>query len=95
MSQGGPVTSFPAPGLSDQHRFIVGHNEAGQSCFIVSDKGDHSAVMVEGAAAQNIPYSTATVPVDLTDDQDVVFAQENRVSLIIRQHVEKVPGSIN
>lgn len=79
MSQGGPVTGFPAPGLPEQNRYIVGHNPDGQSIFLISDKGDHSSVMVQGAAAQNIPYSTQTNPVDLTDDQDVKFAMENKV----------------
>ncbi|KAI9046243.1 cupin domain-containing protein [Aspergillus affinis] len=81
MSQGGPVTGFPAPGLPDQNRYIVGHNPEGQSVFLVSDKGDHGAIMVEGAAAQNIPYSTPSNPVDLTDDQDVKFAMENKPPL--------------
>ncbi|PYH94065.1 hypothetical protein BO71DRAFT_450332 [Aspergillus ellipticus CBS 707.79] len=81
MSQGDPVTFFTAPGLPSQHRFIVGHNEAGQSVFLISDKGDHSAIMAEGAAAQSIPYSTEAVPIDLTADQDIVFAQRTKPPL--------------
>lgn len=79
MSADGPITSFPAPGLPDQHRHIVGHNAEGKSVFLVSDKGDHGAIMVQGAAAQSIPYSTNSTPVDLEGDQDIKFAQENKV----------------
>lgn len=75
----GPLTSFPATGLPAQNRYIVGHNDEGKSVFLVSDKGDHSATMVEGAAAQNIPYSTNSNPVDFADDQDIKFARENKV----------------
>lgn len=74
-----PLTSFPASGLPSQNRYIVGHNDEGKSVFLVSDKGDHSATMVEGAAAQNIPYSTSSNPVDFANDQDIKFAQENKV----------------
>lgn len=82
MSQGGPVVSFPAPGLPDQNRHIIGHNDEGKSVFLMSDNGDHAAVMVEGAAAQNIPYSTNCTPVDLDDDKDIKFARENNVRIV-------------
>lgn len=83
MSTGGPITAFPAPGLPDQNRYIIGHNTQGKSVFLVSDKGDHGAVMVQGAATQNIPYSTNSNAVDLAGDQDIKFAQENKVCLTL------------
>lgn len=83
MSTEGPITSFPASGLPNQNRHIIGHNPEGRSVFLVSDNGDHSAIMVNGAAAQNIAYSTNSIPLDLEADKDIKFAIENKVRVTV------------
>lgn len=56
------------------------HVDAYCSCD-QTDHGDHRDPMLGGAAAQNIMYSSRGNPVELTDNVDVDFAKENKVSL--------------
>lgn len=85
-THGGPITGFPAPGLTPQNRYVTGYNEEGKSVFLRSDNGDHGAIMVEGAAAQNIIYSTKESPVDVNGEDDIKFAQANKVCDSILEH---------
>ena len=78
MSISGPCTDFPAPGLRDPFRYITGHDAEGNAVFVQTDNGDHRAVMLGGAAAQNIIYSAGSNPIELTNDVDLEFAK-NRV----------------
>lgn len=76
----GPITDFPAPGLYHSKRFITTNDKDGKGVFLVDDHGDHHRNMVNGRGLANIIYSTKENPVDLTNDQDVKYAQENEVS---------------
>ena len=80
----GPITSFPAEGLRDAYRYIVGHNKEGKAYVQESDHGEHHSVMVNGLAIQNIIYSFKSEQgrVDLNDDKDIKFAKENCVRRI-------------
>lgn len=78
MSTSGPITEFPAPGLRDPFRYITGHDAEGNAVFVQTDNGDHRAVMLGGAAAQNIIYSAGSNPIELTGNVDLEFAK-NRV----------------
>ncbi|KAH9427853.1 hypothetical protein MCOR02_011352 [Pyricularia oryzae] len=69
-----PITSFPAQGLRNPSRFVTGHNAAGESVFVRSDHGEHHAVMLDGAGAQNILYSCASNPVQVNEDADLAYA---------------------
>ncbi|EAA36365.1 hypothetical protein GE21DRAFT_2378 [Neurospora crassa] len=82
MSTSGPITEFPAPGLRDPFRYITGHDAEGNAVFVQTDNGDHRAVMLGGAAAQNIIYSAGSNPIELTGNVDLEFAK-NRPSLHI------------
>lgn len=82
MSTSGPITEFPAPGLRDPFRYITGHDAEGNAVFVQTDNGDHRAVMLGGAAAQNILYSAGSNPIELTGNVDLEFAK-NRVSLLL------------
>lgn len=73
----GPITKFPAEGLRHARRFITSHNKEGQGVFVAADDGDHHRIMVEGLAVANIIYSTKENPVDMNDDQDLVYARDN------------------
>ncbi|KAH7323175.1 hypothetical protein B0I35DRAFT_510369 [Stachybotrys elegans] len=73
MSTSGPCTEFPAPGLRVPNRYLSGHNEKGEA----TDHGDHTSVMLGGAAAQNIFYGTDSCPVDLNDNKDLKFMEKN------------------
>lgn len=42
-----------------------------------TDHGDHTAVMLGGAAAQNIFYSSNTNPIDLNGNKDLEFIKKN------------------
>ncbi|KAI0547919.1 hypothetical protein F4679DRAFT_552566 [Xylaria curta] len=77
MSTSGPCTEFPAPGLRVPNRYISGHNEKGESVFLRTDHGDHQTVMLGGAAAQNIFYSSESNPIELTDNADLEFIKNN------------------
>lgn len=79
MSTSGPITGFPAEGLSNAQRHITGHNSEGQGVFLVSDHGDHHSIMAQGAGVQNILYQTRDSPVELTDNVDIDFAKTNQV----------------
>lgn len=81
MSTSGPITGFPAEGLSEPQRLITGHDAKGRSIFLPTDSGDHQAIMVAGAASQSIMYSANKVPVDMNEDADVKFAKENPVRI--------------
>jgi len=73
MTTTGPCTTFPAPGLRMPNRYISGHNNEGEAIFLQTDHGDHRAPMLDGIAAQNIMYSSASNPVELTDNADLEF----------------------
>ncbi|CAG8904538.1 unnamed protein product [Penicillium egyptiacum] len=78
---------FPAPGLRPTQRLITGNKEEdGKGYFLVTDNGDHHRVMGENQAVANIIYSTNENPVDLNDDKDIKYAQENEVSLTLRAY---------
>src|SRR2546429_4078180 len=79
MSEGGPISKFPADDLRASQRFITSHNEKGQGVFIATDNGDHHKVMVQGKGVANIIYSTKENPVDLNNEVDVKYARENEV----------------
>ncbi|KAI1660856.1 hypothetical protein F4813DRAFT_400052 [Daldinia decipiens] len=83
MTTSGPCTEFPAPGLRDPFRFITGHNDKGDPVFLQTDHGDHRDIMLGGAAAQNIMYSSRGNPTELTGDADLEYAKNNRPSLHI------------
>ncbi|KAI1474601.1 hypothetical protein K445DRAFT_27511 [Daldinia sp. EC12] len=83
MTTSGPCTEFPAPGLRDPYRIITGHNEKGDPVFLQTDHGDHRDIMLGGAAAQNIIYSSRGNPTELTGDADLEYAKNNRPSLHI------------
>lgn len=85
MSTSGPITEFPAPGLRDPFRYITGHDAEGNAVFVQTDNGDHRAVMLGGAAAQNILYSAGSNPIELTGNVDLEFAK-NRVRLSFPLH---------
>ncbi|OQE10141.1 hypothetical protein PENFLA_c090G05285 [Penicillium flavigenum] len=75
---------FPAPGLRPTQRLITGNKEEdGKGHFLVTDNGDHHRVMGENQAVANIIYSTNENPVDLNDDKDIKYAQENEPGLHI------------
>ena len=75
---------FPAPGLRPVQRLITGNKEEdGKGHFLVTDAGDHHRVMGENQAVANIIYSTNENPVDLNEDKDIKFSQENEVRLIL------------
>ncbi|KAM0794993.1 cupin domain-containing protein, partial [Usnea florida] len=108
-STSGPFTQFPGTGLAPPTRHITGYNSAGQSVFIRSDQGSHHAVLVDGAAAQNIVYSTQSNPVELGFDEgvgtggkknDVEMAEEFVPGLhiphgtIVRQ-IDFAPGAVS
>ncbi|KAI0879969.1 uncharacterized protein GGS22DRAFT_193745 [Annulohypoxylon maeteangense] len=78
MSTSGPCTKFPAPGLRDPFRYITGYNDKGDSVILQSDHGDHRDIMLGGAAAQSIMYSSSGNPVDLTNNADLEFAKNNQ-----------------
>ncbi|KAF9248078.1 hypothetical protein DTO013E5_4960 [Penicillium roqueforti] len=73
----GPITKFPAEGLRHARRFITTHNKEGKGVFAVDDDGDHHRIMVDGLAVANIIYSTSGNPVDMNDDNDLVYARDN------------------
>ena len=77
----GPITSFPADGLRNAWRHVVGHNNEGKAFFQETDHGDHHSLMVNGGAIQNIIYSFQAPKgrVELNEDQDVKFAKDNCV----------------
>lgn len=75
----GPITKFPAEGLRHARRFITTHNKEGKGVFAVDDDGDHHRIMVDGLAVANIIYSTSGNPVDMNDDNDLVYARDNEV----------------
>ncbi|GAP88231.1 putative cupin domain-containing protein [Rosellinia necatrix] len=77
MSRSGPCTGFPAPGLRKTNRYITGHNSNGDPVFLQSDNGDHQTVMIGGAAAQNIFYSSYKTPIELTGNEDLELAKKN------------------
>ncbi|KAL9048838.1 MAG: hypothetical protein Q9162_007526 [Coniocarpon cinnabarinum] len=83
----GPITSFPAEGLKNSFRHIVGHNKEGKAYFKQSDHGDHHSDMVNGGAFQNIIYSFQSPlgKVDLNEDKDVKYATENCPPLFVPQ----------
>ncbi|KAL9037589.1 MAG: hypothetical protein Q9214_005635, partial [Letrouitia sp. 1 TL-2023] len=72
------LTQFPADSLRNPQRLITGHNKDGNTIFLATDHGDHHGLMLDGIAAQNCIYSTATVPVDLNDNKDVTWAEQNK-----------------
>ncbi|KAI1157040.1 cupin domain-containing protein [Nemania diffusa] len=78
MSTSGPLKQFPAPGLRTPTRYITGHNTSGDADFLQQDLGDHLATMLGGAAAQSIMYSSKSNPVQITNNQDLEFAKNNR-----------------
>ncbi|KAI1456526.1 hypothetical protein F4805DRAFT_468045 [Annulohypoxylon moriforme] len=73
-----PCKEFPAPGLRDPFRYITGHNDKGESIILQSDHGDHRDVMLGGAAAQSIMYSSPENPIELTDNVDLKYAKDNK-----------------
>jgi len=79
MSVAGPITRFPAEGLSEPQRYIVSFDQNGKSVFLPTDNGDHQSIMVAGAAAQSIMYSIESVPADMNGEADVRFAKKNKV----------------
>ncbi|KAI1078224.1 hypothetical protein F5B20DRAFT_548492 [Whalleya microplaca] len=81
MSTSGNITEFPAPGLRNPFRYITGHDSEGKAIFLQTDHGDHQAVMVEGAAAQNIFYSSNSNPINLNENVDLEFAKKHKPSL--------------
>lgn len=98
MSTSGPITSFPAQGLRNPSRFVTGHNAAGESVFVRSDHGEHHAVMLDGAGAQNILYSCASNPVQVNEDADLAYAAAHQPPLhvprgaVVRM-IDFAPGS--
>ncbi|KAI1433781.1 cupin domain-containing protein [Xylaria sp. CBS 124048] len=82
MSTSGPCTDFPAPGLRDPFRYMSGHNAKGESVFVKTDHADHRSIMLGGAAAQAIFYSSGSNPIDLNGDADLEFIK-NQPSLHI------------
>lgn len=85
-STGYSTESFPAPGLRQIVRHITGHNENGDSVFLLSDNGEHYRLMVEKQAVANILYSTRETPVQLTNNIDLQKAREAEVSGGRRKH---------
>lgn len=81
------LTKFPADELRSCRRFVTGHNADGQGVFIKDDTGDHHRLLVDGGAAANIIYSTKESPVDMNDNKDVKYAEENEVSLRFREYL--------
>ncbi|KAH6656005.1 hypothetical protein BKA67DRAFT_515779 [Truncatella angustata] len=75
MTTSGDITGFPAPGLRDPFRYVTGHDGSGNSIFVQTDHGDHRAIMVEGAAAQAIFYSTGENPVEVNGNTDMEFVK--------------------
>ncbi|KAI1113131.1 hypothetical protein F5Y14DRAFT_452360 [Nemania sp. NC0429] len=82
MSTSGPCTEFPAPGLRTPFRYMSGHNATGESVFIKTDNADHRSVMLGGAGAQAVFYSSDSNPIDLNHDVDLEFIK-NQPSLHI------------
>lgn len=78
----GPITQFPANGLSHCSRHITGHSKSGSSIFATSDHGDHHRPVARGWAYQNILYSTPSVPADLNNEADVAFSKANKVRVV-------------
>ncbi|KAF4953192.1 hypothetical protein FGADI_6167 [Fusarium gaditjirri] len=83
MTTSNRCTEFPAPGLRNPFRYVTGHDINGESTFLLTDHGDHHAVMLDGAGAQSIMYSSNSNPVELTGNVDLEFARMNRPSLHI------------
>ena len=79
------TSGYPAPGLRNTSRFITSHNDEGKGYFHTSDHGSHHRVMGEKQAVMNIMYSTSSTPVDLNNESDIKFAQENEPGLVIPQ----------
>ncbi|RKL38462.1 hypothetical protein BFJ72_g7273 [Fusarium proliferatum] len=83
MTTSGRCTEFPAPGLRSPFRYVTGHDSNGEPTFLLTDHGDHRAVMLDGEGAQSIMYSSNSNPVELTNDVDLEYARINRPSLHI------------
>ena len=79
MSSSSLLTKFPADGLHNPRRYIVGYEEDGLCHFVKDDHGDHHSLMVNGIAAQNIVFSTKKSKVDLNGEADIRFAMEKNV----------------
>ncbi|KAI0154650.1 hypothetical protein GGR57DRAFT_502398 [Xylariaceae sp. FL1272] len=76
MATSGLCTEFPAPGLRDPMRYITGHNAEGDSVFLQTDHGDHRDIMLGGAGAQNIFYSSGSNPIDVNGNADLEFCKQ-------------------
>ncbi|KAF5643487.1 cupin [Fusarium tjaetaba] len=83
MTTSNRCTEFPAPGLRNPFRYVTGHDSNGEPTFLLTDHGDHRAVMLDGEGAQSIMYSSNSNPVELTNNVDLEFARTNRPSLHI------------
>ncbi|KAG9496319.1 hypothetical protein J7337_012905 [Fusarium musae] len=83
MAASNRCIEFPAPGLRNPFRYVTGHDSNGEPTFLLTDHGDHRAVMLDGEGAQSIMYSSNSNPVELTNNVDLEFARTNRPSLHI------------
>ncbi|KAF4429930.1 polyketide synthase [Fusarium acutatum] len=82
MTTSNRCTEFPAPGLRNPFRYVTGHDSNGEPTFLLTDHGDHRAVMLDGEGAESIMYSSNSNPVELTNNVDLGFAKLNRPSVM-------------